>query len=64
LQEAMMIRLFGVLFSMIGTALAGSGVVVALVSGNVDVRSILLAAGIGAMLALPLSWMVARKLID
>ena len=57
-----MVRLFGVLFSMIGTAIAGSAVVVALVSGHVDVRSIVLAAGLGAVLALPVSWMIAKKL--
>lgn len=59
-----MTRLFGVLFSMIGTALAGSAVVAALVSGHVDARSIVGAAVIGALLALPLSWAIARKLLD
>ena len=46
------------------TALAGSGVVAALVSGYVDARSIVGAAVIGALLALPLSWVIARKLLD
>lgn len=58
-----MVRLFGVLFSMIGTAMAGSGVVAALVSGHVDAASIVIAAAIGAGLALPVSWVIAKKLL-
>lgn len=57
-----MFRLMMILFSMIGTALAGSGVVIALTTGNDTLGPILTAAAIGAALALPVSWWVARRI--
>ena len=59
-----MLRLMMVLFSMIGTTLAGIGVVVVLTMGRYDVTSIIAGAALGAILALPVSWMVARNLAD
>lgn len=61
-KEGFMSRLMMILYSMIGTALAGSAVVVALVTGNDTLQPILIAAACGAVLALPVSWWVARQI--
>lgn len=55
-------RLTMVLFSMIGTALAGSGVVLVLTLGYGTLWPIVGAAAVGAALAVPLSWVVARQI--
>jgi hypothetical protein len=60
--EAEMARLFMILYSMIGTTLAGSFMVAALASGMDTLRPIVLAAGLGALLAVPVAWRVARRL--
>ena len=57
-----MTRLMMILYSMIGTALAGSGVVIALSTGNDTLKPILIAAAIGVVLALPVSWWVAKQI--
>jgi predicted PurR-regulated permease PerM len=57
-----MFRLASVLYSLIGTTLAGSFVVVALTMGRDTLVPILVAAALGAVVALPVSWLVARKL--
>lgn len=57
-----MTRLMMILYSMIGTALAGSGVVVALTTGQGTLQPILIGAACGAALALPVSWWVARQI--
>jgi hypothetical protein len=57
-----MLRLAALIYSIAGTALAGAGVVAVLSIGLYDVPSILLGAGVGAVLALPVSWMIARRL--
>ncbi|WP_417249342.1 CTP synthetase [Celeribacter sp.] len=57
-----MTRLFGILFSLISTTLMGVGVVVALTSGMDTLRPILIAAAIGFALAIPVTWVVSRKL--
>jgi predicted PurR-regulated permease PerM len=59
-----MMRLMMVLYSMIGTALAGSAVVVVLTLGQDTVWPIVGAAALGALLALPVSWLVARQIAD
>jgi hypothetical protein len=53
-----------ILYSMIGTALAGSAVVAALTMGHDTLQPILVAAAAGAILALPVSWYVARQIAD
>ena len=40
----------------------GVGVIIALVSGNDTLTPILIAAACGFVLALPVSWLVARQL--
>jgi hypothetical protein len=58
----MAMRLMMVLYSMIGTALAGSAVVAVLTLGYVTLWPIVGAAAVGAVAALPISWMVARQI--
>lgn len=55
-------RLMMILFSMIGTALAGSGVILVLTLGYDTLWPIVGAAAAGAALALPVSWLVARQI--
>jgi len=55
-------RLMLVLYSMIATAMAGSGVIAVLTMGYVTLWPILGAAVVGAVLALPVSWAVAREI--
>lgn len=59
-----MFRLTMVLFAVVGTTLAGIGVVIALSLGRYDVMSIVVGAAIGAVIGLPASWAVARGLIE
>lgn len=59
-----MLRLTSILYAIIGTTLAGIGVIVAVTMNLYDVQSILIGAALGALAALPLSWIVARKLQD
>lgn len=55
-------RLFGILFSMVSTTLTGVGVVVALTSGSTTLQPILVAAAIGFVLSLLVTWVVARQI--
>jgi len=57
-----MFRLASVLYAIIGTTLAGIGVVAVLTLGYFGVAPILVGAGVGALLGLPTSWLVAQKL--
>lgn len=57
-----MLRLVSLLYSIVGSTLAGIGVVIALTMNRYDVNSILIAAAIGAVAALPVCWVVAKKL--
>ena len=57
-----MFRLALVLFVVIGVTLAGIGVIVALSLGWYQVNAIVATAVIGTLIAMPLSWMVARRL--
>ena len=55
-------RLMMILYSMIGTALAGSAMVLVLTMGYDTLWPIVGAAAAGAGAALPVSWMVARQI--
>ncbi len=57
-----MTRLMLILFSMISTTLMGIGIVIALTAGMVDATAIIAAAVIGFVLAIPVSWFVARQI--
>ncbi|HEY6919499.1 MAG TPA: hypothetical protein VI412_09560 [Tabrizicola sp.] len=55
-------RLKMILYSMIATALAGTGVIAVLSAGFASLWPILIAAAVGAVLALPVAWTVARQI--
>lgn len=59
-----MLRLALILYSLIGTTLAGSFIVVALVIGRDTLAPIAVAAALGAVLALPASWVIAKQMIE
>ncbi|MES2542304.1 MAG: hypothetical protein V4583_17235 [Pseudomonadota bacterium] len=55
-------RLMMVLYSMIATAMAGTGVIGVLTAGYGTLWPIIAAAAVGAALALPVAWAVARQI--
>lgn len=55
-------RLMMVLYSMIATAMAGTGVIAVLTAGYGTLWPIIIAAGSGALLALPVAWAIARQI--
>lgn len=57
-----MFRLFSILYAIGGTTLAGSAMVVALTTGHDTLIPIVAAAAIGALIAVPICWIVARRL--
>ncbi len=57
-----MLRLASILYSLIGTTLAGSLVVAALTMGYDTLNPILMAAGVGFVAALPVTWLVAKAI--
>lgn len=57
-----MTRLMMILFSMVSVTLMGIGIVIALVTGFDTLTPIVVAAAIGFVLALPASFIIARKL--
>lgn len=57
-----MARLTMILYPLVATALAGIGVIAALGMGYMALQPILLGAGAGAVVALPVSWRVAKAL--
>jgi ABC-type uncharacterized transport system permease subunit len=58
-----MYRVASLLYSIISTSLAGTLVIVALVSDFDDGRSIIAAAGAGFLAAIPVAWLVARRIV-
>ena len=60
--ESKKMRLSMILFSMISTTLMGVFIVAALTMGHDTLQPILIAAGIGFVLAIPVSWFVARQI--
>lgn len=59
-----MTRLASILFSIISTTLMGVAIIVALVSGNDTLTPILIAAAIGFVAAIPVTWIVTKKIVD
>lgn len=55
-----MFRLASMIYAIIATAMAGAGVIAVLSAGYVSIGPILAAAGVGAVLAIPVSILVAR----
>ena len=58
-----MIRLMMILFSMVATVLMGIGVVIVLSIGKDTWQPISIAAAIGFVLAIPVSWYAAKQMI-
>ena len=59
-----MFRLAFILHLFIGSTLAGSAVIAALVVGQDTLTPILIAALIGFVAAFPVTWLVAKKLYE
>ncbi len=59
-----MFRLASILFSMVATTLAGIAVVAVLVIGYDTLTPILIAAGAGFVLALPVTWVLTKIIVD
>lgn len=57
-----MLRLTMLMYSIVGTTLAGIGVVVAVTMGLYTTTPIVVSAAIGAALGLPVAWFVAKQL--
>lgn len=57
-----MARLFGILYSIGGTSLSGSAMAIALTLGQDRLQPIVISAGAGALVAIPICWVVARRL--
>ena len=57
-----MTRLTLILFSMISTSLMGTALVVPLTMGMETLTPILIAAALGFLLAIPVSWLVAGQI--
>jgi len=55
-------RLFFLIFIMAGVTLAGIAVTAALASGYDGGREVIVAAAIGALVALPVAWIAAGKI--
>ena len=59
-----MTRLTLILFSMISTSLMGSFIIASLTMGYDTLQPILISAAAGFVLAMPVSWYVARQISD
>lgn len=59
-----MFRLASILFSMIATTCAGIFVIAALTMGYDTLYPILVAAAAGLVVALPVTWVVAKKIAE
>jgi hypothetical protein len=59
-----MLRLASILYSLIGTTLAGTLVIAALTMGYDTLQPILIAAGVGGVVAFPVTWLVAKGIVE
>ena len=57
-----MVRLTMIIFAVAGTTLAGIGVVIILSANMATAQNIIAAAALGAVLAVPISWLIAKKI--
>ncbi len=57
-----MFQLSAMLYSIIGTSVAGIFMIVALVSGNDTTRPIVIAIVAGAIVAMPISYFIAKAI--
>ncbi|WP_039019023.1 hypothetical protein [Halocynthiibacter namhaensis] len=59
-----MLRLASALYSIVGTTLAGACVVAVLTMGYGTMMPIIYAALVGAVVALPVTWLVTRAILE
>lgn len=59
-----MTRLFGIIYALVGPTVAGVLIVVALTMNMYDMKTMIYAAVIGFVVALPVAWIVAGKIND
>jgi hypothetical protein len=59
-----MIRIAFLLYSLVATTFAGSSIVVALTAGFDTLLPLLAAAAIGVVVAVPVTWAVARRIFE
>ncbi len=57
-----MFRLASMIYSIAGATLAGIAIIAVLVAGMVTTKAIVWAAVAGFVLALPIAWIVAKKI--
>jgi len=57
-----MLKLTAMVYIIVGSMLAGSFVIAALVLDRMDAMSISIAAALGALAGLPVAWVIASKL--
>lgn len=57
-----MTRLMMILFSMISTTLMGVAIIVALVTGYDTLYPIIIAAAVGFVISIPVSWIIAKQI--
>ena len=62
IREIACMRLFFLMFTIIGTSLAGAGVIAVLSMGLAAWQPIVAGAVLGALLGLPAAWIVAQKI--
>jgi hypothetical protein len=58
-----MLRLASILYSIVATTLSGSFIIAALVTGYDTLTPILVAAGLGAIIAFPASYFVTKAIM-
>ena len=64
LGNHVMLRLGFILHLFIGSTLAGSAMIAALVTGYDTLTPLLIAAAVGFVAAFPVTWLVTKKLLD
>ncbi len=57
-----MFRLAAMLFAVIGSTLAGSAVIATLVAGYTTMVPILIAAGVGFLAGIPITWIITKMI--
>ncbi len=59
-----MLRLASILYSLIGTSVAGTLVIIALTMGFDTLQPVVAAAASGFVLALPATWIITKMIIN
>lgn len=59
-----MLRLASILYSLIGTTVAGTLVIAALTMGYDTLQPILIAAVVGFLVAVPVTWLVTKGIVE